>query len=259
MRRAILLFAFGLWALPPFAQEFLGDLDCLTSDGHCVPVSTLRGEFVQDITVSGTTVTVEYQDSNSDSQSFNFQIGGTGGGSSDGVVSAGTFSASNQELTLTLTTGSPVVIDLSGLTTTAEVTSAISTALGDYSTTTEMDTAIEDGALQPGDITAGTNVTVTTTTDGVTIASSGGGTADGVVDGGSVSSTTLTLTRTVGADVTITGLPSGGGDSGLTAVSSDSTLDGDGTVDRSARPHRHRSEPARQRPRTARRDGGPEH
>ena len=39
----------------------------------------------------------------------------------------------------------------------------------------------------------------------------GGGTADGVVDGGSVTGTTLTLTRTVGADVTISGLPSGGG------------------------------------------------
>ena len=45
----------------------------------------------------------------------------------------------------------------------------------------------------------------------VTGVSGGGGTADGVVDGGSVSGTTLTLTRTVGADVTITGLPSGGG------------------------------------------------
>ena len=39
----------------------------------------------------------------------------------------------------------------------------------------------------------------------------GGGTADGVVTGGSVSGTTLTLERSVGADVTITGLPSGGG------------------------------------------------
>ena len=38
-------------------------------------------------------------------------------------------------------------------------------------------------------------------------------TGDGVVDGGSVAGTTLTLTRTVGADVTITGLPEGGGDS----------------------------------------------
>ena len=39
----------------------------------------------------------------------------------------------------------------------------------------------------------------------------GGGTADGVVTGGSVSGTTLTLERSVGADITITGLPSGGG------------------------------------------------
>ena len=39
----------------------------------------------------------------------------------------------------------------------------------------------------------------------------GGGTADGVVTGGSVSGTTLTLMRSVGADITIPGLPSGGG------------------------------------------------
>ena len=38
-----------------------------------------------------------------------------------------------------------------------------------------MDTAIADGALQPADITGGTNVTVTATTDGVTIDASGGG------------------------------------------------------------------------------------
>ena len=41
---------------------------------------------------------------------------------------------------------------------------------------------------------------------------SGGGAADGVVTGGSVSGTSLTLERSVGADVVITGLPSGGTD-----------------------------------------------
>ena len=40
--------------------------------------------------------------------------------------------------------------------------------------------------------------------------------ADGVVDAGSVSGTTLTLERTVGDDVTITGLPSGGGGASVT-------------------------------------------
>ena len=40
---------------------------------------------------------------------------------------------------------------------------------------------------------------------------SGGAAADGVVTGGSVSGTTLTLERSVGADIDIPGLPSGGG------------------------------------------------
>ena len=48
------------------------------------------------------------------------------------------------------------------------------------------------------------------------LANSGGGTADGVVTGGSVSGTSLTLERSVGADVVITGLPSGGGGTGNT-------------------------------------------
>ena len=51
----------------------------------------------------------------------------------------------------------------------------------------------------------------------------GGGADDGVVTAGSVSGTTLTLTRSVGADVTITGLPSGGGGGG--ASLSDDTPD----------------------------------
>ena len=50
------------------------------------------------------------------------------------------------------------------------------------------------------------------TIDALRTAIGGGGTADGVVDGGSVAGTTLTLTRTVGADIAITGLPSGGAD-----------------------------------------------
>ena len=48
------------------------------------------------------------------------------------------------------------------------------------------------------------------------LANSGGGAADGVVTGGSVSGTDLTLERSVGADVVITGLPSGGGGTGDT-------------------------------------------
>ena len=45
------------------------------------------------------------------------------------------------------------------------------------------------------------------TIDALRTAIGGSGAADGVVDGGSVAGTTLTLTRTVGADIAITGLP----------------------------------------------------
>ena len=51
---------------------------------------------------------------------------------------------------------------------------------------------------------------------------------DGVVDGGSVSGTTLTLERSGLSDVTITGLPSGGG--GLTSVLTESPISGTGTA-----------------------------
>lgn len=53
----------------------------------------------------------------------------------------------------------------------------------------------------------------------------GGGTSDGVVDGGSVSGTTLTLTRSVGNDVTITGLPDG---ASITVGTADPTGGSDG-------------------------------
>ena len=44
------------------------------------------------------------------------------------------------------------------------------------------DTEITSGALQPGDITAGMNVTITTTTDGLTINAAGGGGGGGTGD-----------------------------------------------------------------------------
>ena len=92
--------------------------------------------------------------------------GGSGGGAvADGVVFDGALN--NQQLELQRTESlSDVDIDLSAFTTSAEVT-----------------TAITSGALQPADILEGANVTITRTPDGVTIAASGGGTADGRVDG----------------------------------------------------------------------------
>ena len=66
---------------------------------------------------------------------------------------------------------------------------------------------------------AGSTLTCTQldgSTDQVTITTTG--TTDGVVSGGSVSGTTLTLTRTEGGDVTISGLPSNTGPQGPAGV-----------------------------------------
>ena len=98
-------------------------------------------------------------------------------------------------ITLNLSTGTMVMVNLADLETAAEVLDQINTAIADFLTESEVDGRITSGALQPGDITAGTNVTITATTDGLTINSSGGG---------------------------------GGG--GLSAVSTDATMDGDGTA-----------------------------
>lgn len=67
-------------------------------------------------------------------------------------------------------------------------------------------------ALTLKPIVGGTNMTVTENATNITLSSTGGGggSSDGVVTGGSVSGSTLTLTRTGGlGNVTITGLPSG--------------------------------------------------
>ena len=157
-----------------------------------------------------------------------------GTASADGVVDGG--SVSGDELTLTRTE-SLVDVVIAGLpeTTTADIDARVATyaratpsgtiaeaqipaaiardsELPDVSgflTQTQVDARVTSGALQPGDFTEGANITITEAADGVTIASAGGGTSDGVVDGGSVTGTTLTLTRTESlAPVTIAGVPS---------------------------------------------------
>ena len=150
---------------------------------------------------SGSTLTLTRSDGLSDVQI-------TGIDTKDGVVASGTYSAATQLLTLTLSSdaaASTVDISLSGLTTAAEVQTAITAAISALDT--------EDGVVTAMDF-SGTTLTLTRS-DGLPpltqagIGGSGGmSMADGVVSGGSVSGTTLTLTRTETlSDVTITGLP----------------------------------------------------
>lgn len=89
-------------------------------------------------------------------------------------------------------------------------------------------TALEGATPATADVVTGMSFDTPTSTLSLTRATgapltqslaalAGGGTgapADGVVTGGSVTGTTLTLERSVGADVVITGLPSGGGTGG---------------------------------------------
>ena len=53
MKRLALLLAL-LASAPVHAEEFFGDLKCLTLDEECVPVSTLRGEYVKSVASDGT-------------------------------------------------------------------------------------------------------------------------------------------------------------------------------------------------------------
>ena len=73
-----------------------------------------------------------------------------------------------------------------------------------------------------------TNITVTyDDTDGtLDFVATGGGTADGVVTSGTYSAGTITLDRSVGADVSITGIPQGD----ITGVTAGTGLDGGGTT-----------------------------
>ena len=78
---------------------------------------------------------------------------------------------------------------------------------GDIPSAIARDSEITSGALQPGDVTGGTGISVVTATDGITInATGGGGTADGVVQTATMSVSaqdlSLTLDRSIGADVT---------------------------------------------------------
>ena len=154
--------------------------------------SGIRGEYVCSMIELSGEITVRYQDASSTAQVLTFTDGAVG---RDGVVTGG--SVSGADLTLTRSEGGSVMI--SGLPSggggldEAAVDARVNTVAADAC----VDIAYAGSTLTCNQLDGGTDqVTITTT-----------GTTDGVVSGGSVTDTTLTLTRTEGGDVTITGLP----------------------------------------------------
>ena len=129
------------------------------------------------------------------------------GGDLNNYVDDITHSLVGQDLTLTLSR-SGGLIDLFEVIT---LPSAVFTDTNDY-----VDSFDADLVGQVLTMTVGRTGALSTIVQSVTLPSGGGGAADGVVTGGSVSGTSLTLERSVGADVVITGLPSGGGGTGNT-------------------------------------------
>ena len=159
--------------------------------------SGIRGEYVCSMIELSGEITVRYQDASSTAQTLTFTDGAVG---RDGVVTGG--SVSGTDLTLTRSEGGSVMI--SGL------PSGGGGGLDEAAVDARVNTVAADACV---DIAyAGSTLTCTQLdggTDAVTITTTG--TTDGVVTAGAVSDTTLTLTRSEGAPVVITGLPSGGG------------------------------------------------
>ena len=200
------------WARPPANNvtfSFPGDVDFVS--GGLDPLY-LTGAYLKTASVTGNTLTIELQGSDgNDGADVTF---------TDHHIESATLSSA-QLLTVTLSDNSTVEIDLSALETSTEVTAAITSALADYLTATDIDTEIEDGALQPGDVTEGSDISITRTTDGVEISSTA---ADGVIESGACSGNDLVVTRSVGATVTIQEACIGsGGGAGEVNVQSDWT------------------------------------
>ena len=128
------------------------------------------------------------------------------GGDLNNYVDDITHSLTGQDLTLTLSR-SGGLIDLFEV-----ITLPSTTDTNDY-----VDSFDADLVGQVLTMTVGRTGALSTIVQSVTLPSGGGGGSDdGVVTGGSVAGTSLTLERSVGADVVITGLPSGGGGTGNT-------------------------------------------
>ena len=133
MKRILSALLFVLLAVAPAAAQYTlpgvyspgvpgAGIDC--DAGACL------GRYVKFATVSGNDLTLTYQDANNAQQTLTF---------SGGLVTGGSLHTTTQELTLTLSGGTSVIIDLSGLTTAAEVSTAINLALSGYAQTADIE------------------------------------------------------------------------------------------------------------------------
>ena len=171
-----------------------------------VSVLDLDGAFVKSLTIGGL-ATLQLAN-NTEATVQLSGGGGGGGGGADGVLTAAVYTPSTKMIVLTTTTPESFTLDLSALRNATEIAALIATwaQAGDTSLiplakipdSIARDSELPDVStyLERQDLVAGSNVTLTPGAgNAVTIASSGGG---------------------------------GGG--GLSSVSSDATLDGDGTA-----------------------------
>ena len=189
-----------------FAVEiFGGDIEFAIGGMH---PQYLTSSYLKTASVSGNTLTITLQGTDGND--------GTDVTFTDHHIESASLSSA-ELLTVTLSDTTEVEIDLSALQNATEVSAAITSALADYLTAADIDTEIEDGALQPGDITGGTDIDVTTTADGITIDSTA---ADGVLTDLEFTGTTLTATLSVGGPVTVTGIGGSGGASADGVVNS---------------------------------------
>ncbi len=184
----------------------------------------LDGLYVKSIILNGAILTATYQDADNAEHLLNVTVGG--GGGFDGVLTTAAYESTTEVLTLTTSTGGVVTASFAEVTTAADLTAALEALAtvpsggvpGDVLTWQSDDTwdwaaPVGDGVVEDGSV-SGTTLTLdrTGSLSDVVIT---GLPQDGVVEDGSVSGTTLTLDRTVGADVVITGLPSGGAADGV--------------------------------------------
>ena len=224
MRKLLLSLVLAFSFIPSANAVAPSDINAATIPGNLlfsdggVSTNYLYGPFVRSVSVIGNSLSIIYQDPDSALQTLVFTPAAGGeGGMADGFVASGSFNSASQELVLTLSTGSEIDVDLAELTTAAELSSAITTALAGYALRTELPAANE---LVPE--TGTTGYVLTKTASGRDWAPSGGG-SDGVVTGGTVSAGVLTLTRSGGLDpLMISGI--GGGEGGSDGVLQSATF-----------------------------------